>query len=325
MPGLRLLLAAVAASIGLAAPAQASATVAPDPTRGVVLVTTDLAYENAAAAGTGIVLTATGEVLTNNHVIRGATTINVVLPATHRTYAADVLGYDVTDDIALLKLRGASKLATVTRADSSKLRIGQFTRAVGNANGGGRLVLTTGKITGLRQSITVRDDDGDVARLSGLIQTSARLVPGDSGGPLLDAKGRVIGIDAAGSSGYAVANADGYAIPINRAYALAKLIEQGRSSSTVHVGKTAFLGVTLGTSAGGLVVGDVIDASGAANAGIASGFVLTALDGAPTTTLDDVRRVLFMHHPGDTIAVEFVDALGQPGAASLTLGDGPPQ
>ena len=91
MPGLRLLLAAVAASIGLAAPAQASATVAPDPTRGVVLVTTDLAYENAAAAGTGIVLTATGEVLTNNHVIRGATTINVVLPATHRTYAADVL------------------------------------------------------------------------------------------------------------------------------------------------------------------------------------------------------------------------------------------
>src|SRR3954471_852841 len=107
---------------------------------GVVVINTNLAYQGAAAAGTGIVLTSNGEVLTNNHVIKGATTINVIIPASRKTYSASVVGYDIADDVALLKLDGAANLATATRADSSKLKVGQFVRAVGNANGGGKLV-----------------------------------------------------------------------------------------------------------------------------------------------------------------------------------------
>jgi S1-C subfamily serine protease len=290
-----------------------------------VLVTTDLAYQNAEAAGTGIVLTSTGEVLTNNHVIRGATTIKIVIPATHKSYSADVIGYDIADDIALLQVTGAPKLATVTRGDSSKLRLGQFTRAVGNANGGGKLVLTTGTVTGLNRTITIGNEDGTTSKLTGLIQTSAHLVPGDSGGPLLDVTGRVIGVDAAGSANYQIEKADGYAIPINQAYALVKQMRAGVESSLVHVGKTAFLGVTIAAGSLGLVIGTIIPGSAAANAGLQPGNIFTALDGVAVQSLDDVRRVLFTHHPGDTITVDYVDSFGQPATTQLTLGDGPPQ
>jgi S1-C subfamily serine protease len=323
----RLIPFAVAAAAVAALAGHGSAATAPvaSPTKGVVLVTTDLAYQNAAAAGTGIVLTAGGEVLTNNHVIRGATTINIIVPATHKKYAAEVIGYDVADDIALLQVDGAPTLATATRGVSAKVRVGQFARAVGNANGGGKLVITTGKITALGQTITVNNEDGGTSILRGLIRTSAHLVPGDSGGPLLNASGRVIGVDAAGSADYRIVNSDGYAIPIDRAYALARLMEAGKSSATVHIGKTAFLGVTLATSQRGLVIGSVVGGSGAANAGIQPGFILKAFDGAAVASLDDVRSILFTHHPGDVITVDYIDSFGQPGTTSLTLGDGPPQ
>src|SRR3954469_3811739 len=129
----RIALALVVLAVAGTGTAQAHA--AATPTKGVVLVTTDLALENGSAAGTGMVLTANGEVLTNNHVIRGATTIKVTVPATHKTYTARVLGYDIADDVALLKLNGAAKLATITRGSSVKVTVGQATRAVGNANG----------------------------------------------------------------------------------------------------------------------------------------------------------------------------------------------
>jgi S1-C subfamily serine protease len=297
-----------------------------NPTTGVVLVTTNLAYEGAQAAGTGIVLTSTGEVLTNNHVIRGATTINVIIPATRKTYTADVVGYDIADDIALIKMEGASNLATATRADSSKLKLGQFTRAVGNANGGGKLVITTGTITGLQQSITVQNDDGETAQLTGLIRTSARLVPGDSGGPLLDAQGRVIGVDSAGSASYATQVSDGYAVPINKAYGLVKLMRAGAATALVHIGKTAFLGITAQAVPGGITVGSVVPGGAAEVAGIVPKDVITSIDGRATATLADVRAALFPHHPGDAIVVGYIDVVtGQPATASLTLGEGPPQ
>ena len=111
---------AVALVVAGAAVGRAQTATTP-PTRGVVLINTNLALENSSAAGTGIVLTKTGEVITNNHVIRGATTISVVVPATKRAYAANVLGYDITDDVALLQLQGATNLATATRGDSAML------------------------------------------------------------------------------------------------------------------------------------------------------------------------------------------------------------
>ena len=200
---------------------------------GVVVVETELAYEDGAAAGTGIVLTSSGEILTNNHVIRGATTIRVVVPGTGRSYAAKVVGYDVVDDVALLRARGASNLTTVRLGNSATVKVGQAVSAVGNAGGTGSLVTAAGKVTALRQAITVSDDQGGSTRLTGLIQTSAALQSGDSGGPLMT-RGRVVGMNTAASVGYGpreVASRGGYAIPINKAMGIVRLIRGGKGSA----------------------------------------------------------------------------------------------
>jgi S1-C subfamily serine protease len=328
VPGIRLLTAALLAAAGLAGSAHATtAPASSKPTKGVVIVTTNLAYENASAAGTGIVLTKSGEVLTNNHVIRGATTITVIVPATGKRYSASVLGYDISDDVALIKMNGAGGLTVATRGNSGTLKLGAKTTAVGNANGGGKLVITRGKVTGLNRTITVNDDQGGRSQLSGLIETSARLVPGDSGGPLLDAAGRVVGVDSAGSATFAFETSDGYAIPINKAISLVKQMEAGQASSLVHIGKTAFIGLS-GQDAdngAGVAIQSVVSGLPASNAGLAQGDTITALDSTPVTSLDTLRTALFAHHPGDAVTVYFTDTLGNQTSATITLADGPPQ
>ena len=167
---------------------------------GAVVIETNLAYQNAAAAGTGIVLTSSGRILTNNHVIAGATTIRVVVPKTTHTYTARVVGYDTTADVAVLQLQKASHLKTVTTGNASSLKLGARVTAVGNAGGTGRLTSSRGNVTGLNRSITVQGDSGTTEQLTGLIETNAALQPGDSGGPLLNSAGRVVGIDTAASA-----------------------------------------------------------------------------------------------------------------------------
>lgn len=302
---------------------------------GVVVVNTNLAYQNGAAAGTGMVLTSNGEVLTNNHVIRGATTIRVVIPQTGKTYPARVLGYNISADVALLQLTSARGLATVTLGDSSKLEIGQAVSAVGNAGGTGTLIVTTGKVTGLNRTITVSAEQGGTVQLSGLVETNASLHPGDSGGPLLDANGRVIGMNSAASSGFSFQGAasDGYAIPIGRATSIAKQILAGRSSAQVHIGGTAFLGVQVQTSgyftggtykAGELVLG-VVPGSPVAKAGITAGDVITALNGHAVASQAALVALLLPHHPGDTITLTWVDQSSSTHSASVKLASGPPQ
>ena len=156
---------------------------------GVVVIKTTLAYQDASAAGTGMVLTSSGEILTNNHVIRGATKITVVVPGTSHAYTASVVGYDVADDVAVLRVVGASNLETVTTAESSKVAVGDRITAVGNAGGTGTLSTATGSVTALQRSIVVSDDTGGAARLTGLIGVNANVVSGDSGGPLLNSAG----------------------------------------------------------------------------------------------------------------------------------------
>jgi S1-C subfamily serine protease len=324
---------AVAAAIGVhAALAHTSkATVQ----TGVVVVETNLAYQNGAAAGTGMVLTSSGEVLTNNHVIRGATTIKVVVPQTKKTYTARVLGYDVTADVALLQLKNASGLATVGIGDSSKVANGQSVTAVGNAGGTGALTVTTGTITGLHRTITVSDDQGGAVQLRNLVETNASLQPGDSGGPLLNSANQVIGMDSAASAGFTFqqSGSDAYAIPVDTAITIAKQIAAGRSSTQVHVGGTAFLGVDVqpsgyfrgGAFAAGEAVVGVVPGSPAAKAGIVAGDVITAVNGHAVNSPTAVVTQLLTRHPGDKVTVKWVDQSTGTHTASVALASGPPQ
>jgi S1-C subfamily serine protease len=323
---------AVAAALGLGGavgvetgPAVAAAPVE----RGVVDVDTQLGYQSSAAAGTGIVLSATGDVLTNNHVIRGATTIRVSTPAGGRGYSASVAGYTVSGDVALLKLKGATGLTKATIGNSATVRVGDRVTAVGNAGGTDDNHVDTGQVTGLNQTITVSDGRGRTIRLRGLIRTSVPLYPGDSGGPLLDSSGRVIGINAAATTGFRYESGDrqGFAIPINRALAIVKQINAGRSSSAIHVGPTAFLGVDVrdtGASSGVLVVG-VVPGSAAEKAGLASGDVILSFGGKPVSSADGLARLVLGFTPGKTAKIRWLDELGNPHTATVRPLAGPPQ
>ena len=208
-------LAAAVTTAGLAFANKREATVG----TGVVVIETNLAYQGAQAAGTGMVLTSSGEVLTNNHVIRGATAIKIVVPSTGRSYNAEVVGYDASDDVAVLQASDAANLKTISLGDSSSVDAGDSVQAIGNAGGTGRFTAASGTVTALNRSITVGDDQGGSESLRGMIQTNAPIRPGDSGGPLFNSSGQVIGMDTAASTGNDIAQTatEGYAIPIDRA------------------------------------------------------------------------------------------------------------
>lgn len=318
--------AAAAAAIGTGV-ALAGGRAAAPVTTGVVDIETNLAYQNAAAAGTGMVLTSSGEVLTNNHVIRGATTIRIVIPQTHRTYTARVLGYDVADDVALLKLQGASGLKTVQLGDSSKVRRGQAVTAVGNAGGTGTLTVTTGTITAIGRTITVSDEQGGSARLTSLLQTNAELQPGDSGGPLLDSSRRVVGMDTAASASFVFQRGanDAYAIPINRALAIARQVEAGKASAAVHVGATAFLGVQISPSNVGELITGVVPGSPADKAGLVQGDVITSFNGKTVASPTALQKLVLRQSPGAKVQLGWVDQTGAQQSATVTLASGPPQ
>jgi S1-C subfamily serine protease len=304
-------------------------TSAPKIGTGVVVINTALGYQQASAAGTGMVLTSSGEILTNNHVIRGATTIRIVVPGTTHRYTARVVGYDVVDDVAVLKTMGASNLKTVSTAASAAVRVGARVTAVGNAGGGGRLISARGTVTGVGKTITVSDDQGGSESLTNLIETNANLQPGDSGGPLLNSSGKVIGMDTAAASNFVFRSTagDGYAIKIGKALSLAKQIVAGHASARVHVGATAFLGVQIQSSASsfGALVAGVVDGGPAAAAGISAGDVIMSIDGRAINSPNDVASVVFTEKPGKTVAVAYADQFGGEHTVSVTLASGPPQ
>jgi S1-C subfamily serine protease len=217
---------------------------------GIVLINTTLQYASEQAAGTGMVINPNGLVLTNNHVIESSTRITATVISTGRTYTAKVLGYDVTGDIALIQLQGASGLRTVPVGNSGTVKVGDPVVAMGNAEGQNSIVPATGKITGLNKTITASDQGGAVSSetLHGMLQTNADIVSGDSGGPLANAAGRVIGMDTAGNDVRFPdqQSAAGFAIPINTALSVASQIARGQASSTVTIGYPPFIGIYIG-------------------------------------------------------------------------------
>ena len=317
---------------------------------GLVDVVSTLGYQNGEAAGTGMVLTSTGEVLTNNHVIDGATSVKVRDIGNGRTYTAKVVGYNKTKDVAVLQLQNASGLQTVSLS-SAGVQAGQKVVAVGNALGkGGTPSVATGKVTATGRTITASDEDaGNAEQLHGLIQTNAGIQPGDSGGPLLNTAGDVVGMNTAASSNISTTAfgtqsqqpaTQAFAIPITEATSIASQIKAGQASSTVHIGATAFLGVEVspessaggfggfgngdGSSAsGGATVAGVVNGSAAAQAGLAEGDVITSVAGHTIASSTDVSSALAAHHPGDKISLSWTDQSGQSQTATVTLGSGP--
>jgi S1-C subfamily serine protease len=261
---------------------------------GLVDIDTTLSYQGEEAAGTGMVLTSSGEILTNNHVIDGATSISVTDIGNGKTYKANVVGYDRTGDIAVLQLVDASGLKTVTLGDSSTVTSGESVVAIGNAGGtGGTPSVATGSVTALDQAITASDEGGGNAeQLTDLIETNAGIEAGDSGGPMVTTSGAVVGMDTAASTGSSessvqlggteTATTTGYAIPINQAVAVAKKIEAGTTTTAIHIGSTAFLGVEVSdassTSTGGSAFGSGGESGGFGSEGAVGGY------GSQTTT-----------------------------------------
>ena len=218
--------------------------------QGLVIINTTLRYTSEQAAGTGMVISADGLVLTNNHVIENATKITATVAATGKNYLAKVVGYDVTGDIALIQLQNPSGLHPVPIGDSSKVKVGASVTALGNAEGQSQIVPAPGQVTGINQTITASDQGGTVKTetLHGMIQTNANVVAGDSGGSLVNSAGQVIGIDTAGNtvSSPGQQSASGYAIPIKTALSVASQIVAGHASSTVVIGYPPFIGIYVG-------------------------------------------------------------------------------
>jgi S1-C subfamily serine protease len=216
---------------------------------GLVIINTTLQYNSEQAAATGMVINPDGLVLTNNHVIEDSTSITARTANGHK-YQAKVIGYDVTGDIALIKLQGASGLTTVPLGNSATTKTGDSVVAMGNAEGQNAIVPAAGQVTALNQTITAGDQGGTVTQetLHNMIQTNANIVSGDSGGPLANTAGQVIGMDTAGNDGgFAVQqDSSGYAIPISTALAVARQMELGQASSTVAIGYPPFMGVYIG-------------------------------------------------------------------------------
>lgn len=309
----------------------------------IVDINVTLAYGRGQVAGTGMILTAGGQVLTNNHVVAGAGTIRVVVA--HRgTYRARVLGVDPTADVALLQLIGAPPLPTMALGNSDRVQVGSGVVAIGNALGlGGTPAVTSGVITAEGQSITATGYTVATEHLRDMLAMDAALEPGDSGGPLLNRAGQVIGMDTAGQTSHGAAAAPmignsapamqtGFAIPIDRALQIVRAVRGGHASATVLLRPQGFFGVEmvnpanlkpaerrrLGTTAGAVVL-DVLPHTPAAGTSLSALDVVVAVDGIKVPNIQSLNRLIKARAPGTRITVTWVTPAKARQTATVTL------
>ena len=331
---------------------------------GIVDVSANLQYVQETAEGTGFVIdAAAGLVLTNNHVIDGATSVTVTPVTSGRSYQARVLGYDPGHDVALLQVPGITGLKAVAIGNSSQVRVGTPVLAIGNEAGqGGSPTVAPGVISSLDRTIVASDQSSGLTEiLHGMMQTNADIRPGDSGGPLADAAGRVVGINTA-AGGDAVYS--GYAIPINQALPIARQIAAGRPGAHIQIGLPAFLGVLVpsststdprrqasqelrqtgsgsGSSRGctdgnttgipasiapassGALVDGVLCGTPAAAAGLVTGDVITSIGGRTVSTPGSLNAIVNQYRPGSKARLAWVSPRGSRHTAVVTLGAAP--
>jgi len=332
----------------------------------VVDVTSTLRYDDETASGTGFIIDGKAAlVLTNNHVIKDATSVTARLTSTGKTYPARIVGTDVGADVAVLQLQGTNGLPTAPVGNSAALTPGAPVLAIGNQAGqGGKPTIAAGIISGLNRTIQANDGtSGFTEVLHGMLQTSAQIQPGDSGGPLADAAGVVVGVDtAAGTGGPAV----GYAIPIDGAMAVARQIAAGRPAPGITFGVGGFLGVVMPSTASaspraqaqeehglapvgssqspqscldtesgagvpaalaparsGALVDGVLCGTGAATAGITAGDVITAVAGRPVSSPDALTAIVSACLPGTFVPVTWVSTTGATRTSLVSLAVAP--
>ncbi|MGB9113300.1 MAG: trypsin-like peptidase domain-containing protein, partial [Acidimicrobiales bacterium] len=290
-----------------------------------------------AAAATGMIVSGSGVVLTNNHVVESATNIRVTIEGYGGSYKAKVLGVDPTQDVALIKIESPpSALPYVSFANSSTATVGTSVVAIGNALGlGGKPSVAGGTITATNRTITAGDEltPSTFETLHNLFETDAPIQSGDSGGPLVNLRGQVLGMDTAAMSSDTSTGSLGFAIPINEARQIASQIEQRKPSAKVTIGLTAFLGITeqpsnfpgfIGgssgsTSSAGVFISDVISGSPAQAAGLRAGDSITALDGTATDSIQALQSAIRSHKPGASVTITYTDESGASHTATLKL------
>lgn len=322
-----------------------SAAIAATNDPSIVDVTSTLASQGSEAAGTGMVLTAAGEILTNNHVVQGATSIVVKISNGFRSFPAHVVGTDVVHDVAVVQAEGASGLPVAPLGNSLQVSVGDGVVAIGNAlNRPGPPAVTEGSITGVGLSITVQNDGGVAEQLSNLFEITAQLEPGNSGGPLFDAAGRVIGMNTAATTGSnaSSSSSDGFAIPINDAIGIVHQIEHSPGTRTANPGTPGYLGIAFefngsatdgahapaghGSSrasrAGALVVG-VQPGSPAERAGLVAGDDIVSVDGQTITSAANFTQLIGAKQAGDTIQIGWIDQQGINHSAAVQLAGRP--
>ena len=294
-------------------------------------------------AGTGMVLSSDGLALTNYHVVDGSSEVEVTVADTGETYLATVVGRDATQDVAVLQLQDATDLETIS-VDASGVETGESVAAIGNGSGQGYLTAVSGGVTAVDQSISAASL-GDTEDLTGLIETDADVVPGYSGGPLVDADGQVVGMSTAASTGQTSEQVNGYAIDIIEALDIADQIVAGTESDSVQVGASGALGVTVtdaaaaaqqeyadprsrgsregGTASAtsGALVVEVTPGSAAESAGLVAGDTVTALDGTEVADSSELSDQVSALDPGDSVSLVWTDADGAEHTATLDLGE----
>ena len=290
---------------------------------------------SSAAAGTGMIISSTGEILTNNHVVNSSTSITVTVQGRSQTYTAHVIGVDASQDVAVIQIdQSVSGLPTVKFANSSNLKVGDTVIAIGNALGqGGTPHAEAGQVTALDQTITASEGGGVSETLKGMVESDALIYEGDSGGALVNASGQVVGMITAGQAqGFRSAASNvGYAIASNTAIGVANRILAHEQASDLTYGQVGYLGVSVQTVdatiaqqlglnvSSGAAVAAVVAGSPAASAGITRNSVITSLGGQAINNADDLGTAIRSHQPGDSVSVTWVNASGTH-TATATLG-----
>ena len=271
-------------------------------------------------AGTGIIITADGEIVTNAHVVNGATAITVTLPNNGGTHPASIVGIDTTQDLAVIKVSGVSNLKPATFANSDTAQVGDSVLAVGNALGyGGAPTVTEGILSAKGRTLTGTDDN-----LSNLLQTDAAINPGNSGGPLVDTTGQVIGINVAVASGTTSEPAQniGFSIPSNTVVNDLPSLKAGKGANS-QGGQTTqsgtFLGVSVADATGGALVQAVEPGSPAAAAGIQVGDLITSVGGKAIADGSALQQAIRSSKAGTTVTIGLTRN-GSPTTVKATLG-----